>query len=510
MKKLDKLILGAFFPTFILTFFICLFVLVLQFLFVWMDEIIGKGLENRVIFEFFFFLCSSYIPMALPLAILLASLMTYGNLGEHYELVVIKASGTSLMKGMKGNFIVILFICMIGFLISNYYLPFSVLKVTTILHDIKDKAPTFSIKENEFYNELQGFSMRIDEKMKDNKTVKRVLIHDHRDGRGNTNVLFANKGIFQNTVEGNALIFKMEDGRQYEEVFERKKSEDKQKHVRVKFEKWEKIFDLSSFKFERSDENLFKDNYKMLNVSQLNYMIDSIGNKYSSEHIRLNNAMSSNFTFIEGSKDSLTHFNYNKKSHSKKDKKKINQKKKKSNHNKNLKKAYVINDSLFQVAITEKNFLSQFTFKQQGNIIKKSVGTIRNVKNTTSFYKEREKQINRDIVLHKIEWHRKFILSISCLVFFLIGAPLGAIIRKGGFGLPFILTIVLYIVYHVISISCEKMAKSEVLTPIQGMWIPILTFLPFGILLTLNVTVESKKINELSIRLMKKLQFWKT
>lgn len=515
IRRLDKLILGAFFPTFILTFFICLFVLVLQFLFVWMDEIIGKGLETMVIIEFFFFLCSSYIPMALPLAILLASLMTYGNLGEHYELIVIKSSGTSLLKAMRGNFIAIILICFGAFLISNYYLPFSVLKVTTILHDIRDKAPTFSIKENEFYNEIQGFSLRIDEKEKDNKTVNKILIYDHRDGRGNTNVLFANKGIFENDPTANALIFKMEDGNQYEEIFERKKSEDKQKHIHVKFEKWEKIFDLSSFQFERSDESLFKDNYKMLNISQLDYTIDSIHRKFATEDVRLNNGLSANFTFLEGSKDTMTHFDLSLQPKKKKKKGKnkgatgkLQTKKKKTKKQKRM-AAYTINDSLYQAAILQKNFLSQFTFKEQSKIIKKGVSTIRNVKNTTSFYKERQNQIYRDIALHEIEWHRKFILSISCLVFFLIGAPLGAVIRKGGFGLPFILTILLYITYHIISISFEKMAKNEVITPLEGMWAPIMTFLPFGVILTINVTMESKQFREFYLSLFKKIQFWK-
>lgn len=514
MKQLDKLILGTFLPTLVLTFFICLFVLVLQFLFVWMDEIIGKGLDTLVIIEFFFYLFSSHITIALPLAVLLASLMTYGNLGEHYELVVIKSSGISLMKAMRGNLIAIFVICGLAFLCSNYYLPFATLKVTTILHDIREKAPTFSLKENEFYNEMKGFSIRIDKKDKDNKTVRDILIYDHRSGRGNTNVLHASKGIFENVPDYNALIFKMEDGNQYEEVFEKKRSEDKQKHFQVRFEKWEKTFDLSSFGFDRSDENLFKDNSRMLNVSQLSYTIDSIGNKSTTEAIRLSNSLSANFLFLDGSKDSLHHFDFTKTKVNRKYKnKKINQKekkkKKKSKHQqitssykrtntkKKNKAPFHLTDSIYNIAIENKSFLSQFPYKTQSALIKKGIGSLRNIKNTATFYKERERQIRRDINIHKIEWHRKFILSIACLVFFLLGAPLGAIIRKGGFGLPFILTIVLYLVFHVISMSFEKMAKQEVVSPFIGMWVPVMTFLPFGLIMMSFVTIESLSIKSI-------------
>lgn len=456
LKKLDELIFKYFLPTFVITFFISLFVIVCQFLYVWMDEIVGKGLDWPTIFEFLFFLVSYKIPMALPLAVLLASLMTYGNLGEQYELVVIRSSGISLFKAMKGNLIFMLIICLAAFLISNYYLPYSALKVRVLLHDIRDKAPTFGLEEKAFYKEIDGFTIRINKKNKDNKKVEDILIYDHRSGRGNSNVLRASSGEFKNIDGGKMMIFELENGAQYEEVIKKQKKKDRTyEHSIIKFETWQKSFDMSSFAFEKSNENFFKNSHSMLNIGQLNHAIDSIKKRPKREFKRL--AKSTNNYFLHRSLvyDTSNLFEPSK------------------------------NDSL-------NSFISQFGLHKQSRIVNKAIGTARNIRSTSKFYKDRLRSISKTVRLHQIEWHRKFTLSISCLVFFLIGAPFGAFIRKGGFGWPFVFTIIMYIVFHVVSMIGEKTAKAGTLSPVLGMWLPVLIFLPLGFYLTYRVTLEKK------------------
>ena len=456
LKKLDKLIFTYFIPTFFITFFISLFVIVCQFLYIWMDEIIGKGLDWTTIFEFLFFLVSYKTPMALPLAVLLASLMTYGNLGEQYELVVIRSSGISLFKAMRGNILFMVFICFGAFLISNYYLPYSALKVRVLLHDIRDKAPTFGLEEKAFYKEIDGFTIRIDKKDKDNKKVEDVLIYDHRSGRGNINVLRAKKGEFKNVNDVQMMIVELENGAQYEEVIKKQKKKDKTyEHSRITFETWYKPFDMSSFAFEKSNENFFKNSHSMLTISQLNHAIDSIRRRPQKEFKRL--GKSTNNYFLHRS---LVY----------------------DTSNTNIKEA----------KDTGRTFLEKFKTPIQSRIVNKALGTCRNIKSTSKFYNDRLSSIKKDVRLHKIEWHRKFTLAISCMIFFLIGAPLGAFIRKGGFGWPFVYTIVMYIIFHVISMIGEKTAKAGNISPAMGMWLPVLIFLPFGIYLTYRVTLERK------------------
>lgn len=456
LKRIDKLIFTYFIPTFLITFCISLFIIVCQFLYVWMDEIIGKGLEWSTIFEFLFFLVSYKIPMALPLAVLLASLMTYGNLGEHYELVVIKSSGTSLFKAMRGNLIFMIMLSFGAFLISNYYLPYSALKVRVLLHDIREKAPTFGLEEKAFYKEIDGFTIRIDKKAKDNKTVEDILIYDHRKGRGNVNVLRAQKGKFSSLADQNVLLFEMENGVQYEEVFKKEKKKNKKnEHSTIRFDSWVKPFDMSSFKFESTNENFFKNSHSMLTISQLEYAIDSIQKRPYKESRRL--AKSTNNYFLYKSKVLAD-----------------------SNH-------------IFETfEVDSASFLSKFELAKQSRIVNKALGVARNIKSTTNFYKERYRSIEKDIRMHNIEWHRKFTLAISVLIFFLVGAPFGAFIRKGGFGWPFVYTIIMYIIFHVLSMIGEKAAKAGTMTPGMGMWMPILIFLPLGLYLTYRVTLEKR------------------
>ena len=474
MNKLDKLILNAFIPKFIGTFGVSLFILVLQRLFVWMDEIIGKGLDWLTIFELFFYLAAFLVPMALPLATLLASLMTYGSLGENSELVVIKSSGTSLIKAMKGNIIVMIAISIGAFLFSNYYLPYATLKSKILLYDIQNKAPAFKIKENIFYTDLEGYSIKVGKKKEDNKGIENVIIYDYRSRKGNDNVLKADSGRFISYPDENRMVFQLKDGVQYQEIYSKSAPKD-HPHTQIRFKEWQKVMDISNFKLERTQEKLFTNHYQMLNLAELKVAIDSLQRKKTDRVDILQGHLNPYYAFIEKD-DKLSAKTTNFKS--------------------------LLKDSI-KYKINSDSLINNYN----NEIWKKAISSTRSMKGFADFA---DKDLNHKeelIVKHKVEWHRKFTIAFSCLIFFFIGAPLGAIIRKGGFGYPFIITLFLYILYHIISISGEKMAIKGLFSANFGMWLGVFAFSPFGLLLTLSIANENMLFRAWVLRTFKKLDF---
>ena len=459
MNKLDHLILGSFIPKFIGTFGISLFILVLQRLFVWMDEIIGKGLDWLTILELFFYLAAFLVPMALPLATLLASLMTYGNMGENSELVVIKASGTSLIKAMKGNIAFMIVISILTFLFSNYYLPFATLKSKILLYDIQNKAPAFNIKENVFYNDLEGYAIKVGQKEDDNKTIKDIIIYDYRSRKGNDNILIAKNGKFESYPDQSKMVFTLKNGTQYQEVHD-KNADKLEPHSRIEFEEWEKVFDLSNFNLGRTEEKLFKNHYQMLNVNELNKAVDSIHKKKSER--------------LEVMKKHLEPYNG------------LLFKKESQNIS-----APELNTPFLKTGISHTHYLTMLEKDKQKDVIKKAVSSCRSMKGFIDFAEKDLIHKDNLIKKHEVEWHRKFTISFSCMMFFFLGAPLGSIIRKGGFGYPFIITLLLYIIYHIVSISGEKFALKGFTNSFYGMWFGIFCFLPFSLLLTLSIAKEN-------------------
>jgi lipopolysaccharide export system permease protein len=435
-----------------------------------MDEIIGKGLEWITIFELFFYLAAFLVPMALPLATLLASLMTYGSLGENSELVVIKASGTSLIKAMKGNILIMILLTIGAFIFSNYYLPYATLKSKILLYDIQNKSPTFKIKENLFYTDLDGYSIRVGSKKKDNKGIENVLIYDYRTRKGNDNVLKADSGRFESFPEQNRMVFKLKDGVQFQEIHN-STSNKEYPHSRIKFKEWEKVIDISNFKLERTQEKLFTNHYQMLNLQELNIAIDSLINK---KNDRIN--------ILKGHLDPYLSF---------------------------LKKTDTNSTIILSMGAHKGSSLKvnsdSILINYNNETLKKAISTTRSIKGFADFADKDMTHKDKLIIKHEVEWHRKFTIAISCLVFFFMGAPLGAIIRKGGFGYPFIITLLLYVLYHIISISGEKMAINGLMSSSIGMWLGIFCFLPFSLLLTMSIAKENLFFRSWVIRVFKAL-----
>jgi lipopolysaccharide export system permease protein len=285
LKKLDKLIVKSFIGPFIVTFFLVLFTVTMQFYWLYMDELIGKGLGVGLMMQLLLYMSATLVPMALPLGILLASIMTFGALGENYELVALKSSGISLFRFMRALCIFIVLLSIGAFFFNNNVIPVANLKSFSLLYDMRNQKPAMNITPGIFNRDIDGFAIRVGEKDKDGQHIKDVIIYDHTGKRGNNTVVIAEKGRMYPSDGGQSLIFELENGWRYEENNEQNTN----KQTRMKFGKWYKVFDLSKFSFSRTNEELFKGNHEMMNVWQLGTHIDSF-NRQRSKAIKTINA----------------------------------------------------------------------------------------------------------------------------------------------------------------------------------------------------------------------------
>jgi lipopolysaccharide export system permease protein len=453
MKTLYKFILKSYIGPFIMTFFIAMFVFFMMFIFKYIDDFVGKGIGAGTLSELFFYFSLTTIPMALPLAILLSSLMTFGNLGEHFELTAMKSSGLSLQKVMTPLILTTIGLSISAFYFSNNILPYTNLKAGALLWDVRESKPALLFKEGVFNNSIQGFSIRIDKKGKDGKTLKDIMIYDHRSMKGNDVVLSAKSGIMEETKDKMMLVLILKDGVSYKDISDSPKDAETHPLVRDRFEERVIRFDLSEFKMSRTNEDLFKSNYQMMSLAQLNMTADSLNEK--NDKRRNEFAKNLNNSYYSKSVRYLNQVDSNK------------------------------------IKTTEPDYFAKLSKPQQLSIIEAATNMARNAKSTAE-------GMDADIVAEQysiarcdIEWHRKFTLSIACLVLFFIGAPLGAIIRKGGLGMPVVVSVIFFITFHILSITGEKLAKEGEMPAWAGMWMATVILLPIGIFLTYKATSDS-------------------
>ena len=471
MRKIYWLVFKSYVGPLVLTFFISLFILLMQFLWKYIDDLVGKGLEWYVIAQLLFYASATFVPLALPLAILLSSLMTFGNLGEHYELVAMKSSGISLRKIMMPLVILSIIISISAFFFSNNMLPRANLKFFALLHDIKQTKLTLNIREGIFYNGIEGYTIRVGKKEDDGKTIHDVMIYDHSQRMGNSSLTTAKTGTMELSPDKSTLIFTLFNGNNYEEIFSRQNYRINRPFQRATFDDQYRRFSGLNFAMNRTDEAFFRNNYQMMNLDQLKYSKDSLNSELQKRKIQLSKSV---LAFVP------------------------------------LYKNYIA-DTLKTDSVMSA-FPSQMVV-EKGKKVRKEVVDIaiedaRMVKNTVEFsvndVKARKERINK----HGIEYHRKFTLSFACLVLFFIGAPLGALIRKGGFGLPMVVSVIFFVFFHVLSIIGEKYARAGVVDPAYGMWFASTVLLPLGVFLTYKATTDSPLLDtEAWTKLFKRLSF---
>ncbi len=462
MKKLHKYMLWSFLGPFMFTFFIALFILLLQFLWKYVDDLVGKGLAWHVILRLLFYASATFVPLALPLAVLLSSLMTFGNLGEHYELVAAKSAGISLRKLMKPLTVLAVFISLFAFLFSNYVYPVAYLKFGSLLYDVRQKKLAFNIKEGIFNNDLDGYVMRVARKGKDNKTIYDVLIYDHTKHMGNVKVTTAKRGIMELTPNQEKVLFKLYNGYTYQEVINQKNYRKTRPFEYLKFKSQILSFDLSQLKLNRTNEALFRNHYSMLNVKQLKKAVDSL----SKQKVNREKLFRKNFLQRIG----LKHKN---------DATNIVQK--------HIKKSI---DTAAILAI-KYPLINNLRLNGQIHALDVALNNGKRLKSNLTFEKNSTNKKESFIKKYEIVWHQKFRLSIACLIFFFIGAPLGAIIRKGGLGFPVVISVLVFVFYYVITIMSEKAVKTGEWSVFWGMWLSTIIILPIGLFLTYKATTDA-------------------
>ena len=460
VKKLSLLLIRSYVGPFAITFLVAMFIFEMQFIWVYLDDLMGKGLEPWVIFKLLFFASARVVNMALPLAILMSSIMTMGAMAENFELTAMKSAGVSLFKIMRPLVFVSLIIAGGAFVFANNLWPVANLKCRTLLFSIIKQRPSLNLSSGVFYNGIEGASIRASKVDNESGDLEDVLIYDYQAGdRANRNVLRARRGKMSQTEDRRYMLLELENGVSYNEQREEKVSKPGARPsvtnkdyplVRGSFDKMTLRFDLSSLAFKADDDEAMKNPAEMMNVRQLNQYIDSMGSQLDTAY-----------------------------------------------------ESYAINASRFistrlmgAEALPEKGYAMLELSKVSSPVAHKAVQhAIDNSRKQSEqhdrqlqFLESKHKSLNR----FKMEWHRKFFLAVVCVVLFFIGAPLGAIIRKGGLGMPTLYALGLFILYQLLTMMGERMARNQIVDAWMGMWMSTLILFPMALFITIRASREAR------------------
>jgi len=447
------LLLRSFIRPFLVTLFIVNFVLLMLFLFKYIDDLIGKGFEWYTILQLMMYNSATNVQMALPLSVLLSSIMTYGSLGENYELVAIKAAGISLRRAMYPMIVVVAILSVAAFIFSDNMLPVANKKYYSLLYDVRQQKSANILPEAVFSNSFPGYSIRVNKKDPDGQTLHDVMIYTSNVADNNTNVLIAKEGLMYKTPDNRFLVLRLKDGVKYDETMGDKNVEPRQRFTRFRFKETEQKFDLGFMKMTRTNENLFTKAVQMMDMKQLKYFGDST-QRQTDKDLTVNYKLFTPY---------IKYFSVPQKP------------------------ASAISYKPFK----NDNALGGLTLSQQLIALNNASNEVRSVQDLVKNRADQHKEASKSIRKFAIEYQKKFTLSAACIALFLIGAPLGAIIRKGGLGMPVVVSVIFFLVYYIISTIGEKSAKDGDLSPVIGMWIAILVLTPIGIFLSYKAANDS-------------------
>jgi lipopolysaccharide export system permease protein len=453
LNRISVLLLKSYVGPFIITFLVAMFIFEMQFIWVYLDELVGKGLSGWIIAKLLFFASARVVNMALPLAILMSGIMTLGSLGENNELTAMKSSGISLMRILRPLIIFSILLSVTAFVFANNLWPVANLKCRTILFNVMKQKPSLNLTNGVFYNGIEGISIRVDKNDPDKGELTDVLIYDHRgNDRGNRTVIRAQSGLMEQTSDKRFLILTLFNGYSYDEQSEKKKKGKELEYPNLSgsFEKSVLRLDLSSLAFNANNEEMMKNPAEMMTVFQLVDAIDSLENSLDTLESRMTIS-------------NLKQFHYDK-PYAKKDKDSVS----------------------VQGAIID-GLSTVETQKVTNLAMEASRKSLDGFKNRAAEFQGRKKNIIR----HHVELHRKFFLAVVCIMLFFVGAPLGAIIRKGGIGVPTLVALGLFIFYQLLTMTGENMAKNQIVPVWFGMWISSIVFLPLSIMITYKATREA-------------------
>ncbi|HEX6223419.1 MAG TPA: LptF/LptG family permease [Chryseolinea sp.] len=538
MKKIDKLVLDAFIGPFLITFFVVVFILLNINMLKYFDDIIGKGLDTLILAQLFFYFAIFTVPTAMPLAVLLSSLIAFGNLGEHFELTAIKSSGISLVRILLPIFLFVLVLTGIAFYANNNLVPKAALEAYSLLYDIKQKKPALDLREGAFYNGIDDISIKVDKKFpEDEAALKGVIVYDHRQNDGNKKVMVADSGRMYTVLNERYLKFELFNGYDYSEgMSEQKDLGGKGKGEslsKTKFSKMQVVFDLSSFQLQTTDKKWFQGNRIMRNLAELNSDIDSVKREVRSQRLNHYLYKPTYFSFFMKKdsvimpeeiyrqklyRDSVARIPYlersrkadtvkqtrkpvvpnkdsldlkksqplkknvasgfaNRKQVQKKNMKPVSVPVKKKVLTDSARRAKV--DSVLNVALTRE------TIQGATNVARQVKSQLMNANVTIDNFQ-------KELAIFEIQWHKILANSFACIAMFLIGAPLGAIIKKGGLGVPFLVSIFFFIIYYVITMQGEKLAKQETVSVATGVWAADAILLIIGLVFLRQARIDAR------------------
>lgn len=462
LKKIDIYIFKRFFTLFLMTFLICIFILLMQFLWKHFAELIGKGIGLDVLAEFFVYSIFTLVPMALPLAILLASLMTFGNMGENFELTAMKSAGISLFRIIRPLIIFIAMISVGAFYFSNHVLPVSQTKLWTLIFSLRQKSPELDIPSGEFYSGINGLNLYVREK--EEGLLKHLMIYDFSEGFNSATVMVADSGRISLSEDKKYLLLTLYDGESFENLKNQSINSNSASipYRRESFSMKEILLDFDS-DFTRLDESILEDQHVSKNIDQLTQSIDSV-----TEIVKV---------------------------------------RVKDQQNEMVERRYFGRESVWgrSLEVSEniqlENYNPDSLFLKQDKTkmtlaVSQAISRANDLKSQIEYNKIMLNEPQRYVSRHEIEWHRKFTLSFACLIFFFIGAPLGAIIRKGGLGTPVVISVIMFIIYYIIDNTGYKMAREGLWTAAEGMWLSSSVLLPIGIFLTYKAAVDATLFNK--------------
>lgn len=427
----------------------------MQILWKYIDDLVGKGLDVITLTKFIVYASATLVTLALPIAILLSSIMTFGKLGENFELVAIKSSGISLLRFMRPLFFVAIILSCITFLFANYVIPVANLKFAGIYNDILRKSPAFDLKDGVFYSGFKGFSIKVAKKEKDKTTLKGILIYEQSNGPQD-NTVISEKGTMKMSTDKKFLEFKLRNGNRYEEKGSMNGTSNE--FIRLSFKEYNKLFDLSQLDIKLTPDSLYKNNFRMQTLRQLDKVLDSFTKNKN--------------VFAKRTENELANYiNYTR--------------------YKNIPPKNAATDK-----IIAKNFDQLIPDSLKGIVKETALNAVINTRNLMQFTSADNDVNAGNMRTVLIEWHRKFSLSVACVVLLFIGAPLGSIIRKGGLGMPILVALTFFTIFHLLSTFGEKLVKQQTLTPMTGMWLPVIVLFPVGVFLTYKATRDSQLFNK--------------
>ena len=539
MKKFDKLIITSFLGPFFLTFCVVVFILLLQFLLKYFEDLVGKGLGLNIYAQLLGYFAINMTPNAFPLAVLLSSLITFGNLGEHSELTAIKSSGVSLLRVLSPIFIISIILTILAYISNNYIVPKANLKAYSLLWDIKNKTPALNLKEGTFYGDIPGYQIKVAKKFPDRKTLKGIIIYNHSQNPGNNEVTLADSGQMYTILNNRYLVMDLYDGRYYSEeenpVRTRFRSPKASPFARNQFRHSRIIFSMASFDLKRTREELFKSNRVMKNVMELRHDADSMGREI--KYARYEGYLNYKLKFNAGLGKQLIipdeilpkSYGYEKRGNDLMDNRKFpettSQKSNRPNsavqkpvgNREAMRKIPRINDRFNRLRKGEdskyptrkispipETQVRKIEWEKIGadsilngkfnniQILKIAVTDARFVKNNFMMSSGKVAAWDSEVRSFNIQKFKIIAQAFACIIMFLIGAPLGSIMKKGGLGFPVLVSIGFFIVYYVFMIMGEKWAKQVLMTPFIGVWMPNFVLLPIGLIFLFQARKDAK------------------